>query len=212
MICKKCSIEFTPTKGLISYCSLQCRNSRGPRTDEFKDTVRAKLVGIKQEMTPKKIEQCDRMKKKRRAEYNKNPIRCNQCDTVLTFDQRNRKTCSDICKIKAGTSRTYQNGSRKTIYYKDVVLESTWELKVAQELDNCNISWTRPEPIKWVDSSTKDRLYYPDFYLVDHDVYLDPKNPYCMERDQEKMKEVSKQINIIYGPIDRVMTYIASVV
>ena len=27
-ICKKCEKEFTPTKGLISYCSLECRNSR----------------------------------------------------------------------------------------------------------------------------------------------------------------------------------------
>jgi len=26
--CKKCGKEFTPEKGLISYCSLQCRNSR----------------------------------------------------------------------------------------------------------------------------------------------------------------------------------------
>lgn len=27
-ICKKCSREFTPSKGLINYCSLSCRNSR----------------------------------------------------------------------------------------------------------------------------------------------------------------------------------------
>ena len=26
--CKKCNIEFTPIKGLINYCSLNCRNSR----------------------------------------------------------------------------------------------------------------------------------------------------------------------------------------
>lgn len=26
--CKKCNKEFVPTKGLISYCSLECRNSR----------------------------------------------------------------------------------------------------------------------------------------------------------------------------------------
>lgn len=27
-LCKKCNKEFTPQKGLISYCSLRCRNSR----------------------------------------------------------------------------------------------------------------------------------------------------------------------------------------
>lgn len=28
MKCKKCGIEFIPTKGLLNYCSLKCRNSR----------------------------------------------------------------------------------------------------------------------------------------------------------------------------------------
>jgi len=26
--CKKCSKEFEPVKGLVNYCSLECRNSR----------------------------------------------------------------------------------------------------------------------------------------------------------------------------------------
>ena len=26
--CKKCGTEFTPTKGLVNYCTIQCRNSR----------------------------------------------------------------------------------------------------------------------------------------------------------------------------------------
>ena len=26
--CKKCRVEFTPSKGLINYCSMSCRNSR----------------------------------------------------------------------------------------------------------------------------------------------------------------------------------------
>lgn len=32
-ICKKCSIEFEPQKGLKNYCSLKCRNSRNFTTD-----------------------------------------------------------------------------------------------------------------------------------------------------------------------------------
>lgn len=33
--CKKCGSEFEPQKGLISFCSLSCRNSR-ERTEEIK--------------------------------------------------------------------------------------------------------------------------------------------------------------------------------
>ena len=36
--CKKCGKEFTPKKGLISFCSLSCRNSR-ERTDEIKNKI-----------------------------------------------------------------------------------------------------------------------------------------------------------------------------
>lgn len=34
-ICKKCEKEFSPSKGLLNYCSLSCRNSR-EQTDEIR--------------------------------------------------------------------------------------------------------------------------------------------------------------------------------
>lgn len=36
--CKKCGTDFEPSKGLISYCSLKCRNSR-----EHSDEVKKKI-------------------------------------------------------------------------------------------------------------------------------------------------------------------------
>jgi Zn finger protein HypA/HybF involved in hydrogenase expression len=36
--CKKCGCEFEPQKGLISFCSLSCRNSR-IRTQEIKNKI-----------------------------------------------------------------------------------------------------------------------------------------------------------------------------
>lgn len=38
-ICKKCEKEFAPSKGLIAYCSLSCRNSKGPRSEEEKRRI-----------------------------------------------------------------------------------------------------------------------------------------------------------------------------
>jgi hypothetical protein len=41
--CKKCSNEFEPSKGLVSYCSLKCRNSR-ERSDDIKKKISDSLL------------------------------------------------------------------------------------------------------------------------------------------------------------------------
>ena len=42
--CKKCGKEFEPVKGLINYCSLECRNSRSwSEEDKKKKSISAKL-------------------------------------------------------------------------------------------------------------------------------------------------------------------------
>lgn len=42
-ICKKCNEEFVPQKGLKSFCSLKCRNSR-IRNEEVKEKIRTALL------------------------------------------------------------------------------------------------------------------------------------------------------------------------
>lgn len=144
---------------------------------------------------------------------------CTSCKKkfVCAYKKGNneRKTCSYECRIKASTSnRPYQNGSRKTQYFfnitqgKDVLLESSWEVNIATLLDVNGIKWIRPEPIKWIDDSEKLRYYYPDFYLPEFQVYLDPKNPYCMKQDVDKMRIVSDKIDIIYGDLKIVQEFV----
>ena len=201
--CKKCNIEFIPSKGLKNYCSLSCRNSRGPWSEEHKKSISRILSGR---------ELSEEHKKKLRGKYNsnwkggisnpnvyilKNCTVCNQEFRCYT----NRKTCSRECQIKSSTNRSYRNGSRKTYYYKSIVLESSWELEIAKLLDSKKISWLRPSPIKWHDGD-KERLYYPDFYLIDYDLFLDPKNPYCMKLDAKKMSIIESKINVVYGDIE----------
>jgi len=208
-ICKKCGTDFEPSKGLVSYCSLQCRNSR-ERSDEVKKKISESILKIQPFRS--KYNGSDIILKRNVSLYNENPNHCKICNSRLEYQQRKKKTCSEHCRIIASTERTYRNGSRKTIVYNDVVLESSWELEIAILLDSKNIKWIRPNSIKWIQENGKTRLYYPDFYLIDYDMYLDPKNPYCMELDREKMNIVSKQINIIYGDISIIKQYIESVV
>lgn len=141
---------------------------------------------------------------------------CTICGKLfITRSYISRKTCSKRCKTIASTQlRTYQNGSRKPVWYfnkwqnKKVLLESSWEVKVAEKLDTLNIKWIRPETIGWVDNKQKSHLYYPDFYLTEHNIYLDPKNKYCMTKDKEKMEKISEKVNIIYGDLNLILEFI----
>ena len=81
-------------------------------------------------------------------------------------------------------------------------LDSSWELKIAQNLDKNNINWLRPNSknghtFQWIDKNGKQHTYYPDFYLIDYDVYLDPKNDYFRKNGgNDKIKRVREQNNV----------------
>jgi hypothetical protein len=142
---------------------------------------------------------------------------CKYCNSEYFTDKspcNSRKTCSKECATKSSLNRSYNNGSRKTIYYFNkyinsiVVLESTWELKVAKLLDSKLIRWIRPESLTWIDKKNKERQYYPDFYLNDYNLFLDPKNPYCMKLDKFKMEYIEKKVDIRYGDIKYIIDII----
>ena len=205
--CKKCKNEFETSKGLINFCSLECRNSK-VHSDETKKKIKE---GVSKAYNPDLHRNFGSSNPNWKGGVCKKDVIniCTVCSTeFVTAYYGKRKTCSRECSIKASTCRTYQNGSRKTIIYNGIVLESTWELEIAKLLDSKSIKWNRPEPIQWIDSKCKKHLYYPDFYLSDGNVYLDPKNPYCMKKDLEKMTIISQQINIIYGDIKYIIQFI----
>ena len=138
---------------------------------------------------------------------------CTVCGKYMIFKSKkpSRKTCSRVCQIHASVGcRTYTNGRRLNIYYfnkyqkKTVLLESSWELEIAEFLDNNDIEWSRPEPIEWIDDKSINRLYYPDFYLKKLNMYLDPKNPTAMKKQQYKMNIIEKIIPILYGDKEKI--------
>lgn len=84
----------------------------------------------------------------------------------------------------------------------EVLLDSSWEELLAKLLDDKNYKWSRPKPLYWYDSNNKKRRYFPDFYLDDYNIYLDPKNPYVMREQVEKinyLKEHYKNIIILHS-------------
>jgi hypothetical protein len=73
------------------------------------------------------------------------------------------------------------------VEYKGVMLDSSWELELAKRLDELEIKWIRPKPIQWVDKEGVTHNYFGDFYLTEHDLYLDPKNPQAIRVQKEKL-------------------------
>jgi len=74
---------------------------------------------------------------------------------------------------------------------KQTTLQSSYELLCAKILDNLNIKWFRPSYLKY-----NDKKYFPDFYLPNFDIYLDPKNNYKALQDEKKINKVIKENNV----------------
>ena len=72
-----------------------------------------------------------------------------------------------------------------------VSMDSTWEVACATRLDELGIKWKRDLSIKlgYVTRGKRKRNYIPDFYLPEHDVYIEVKG-YWTDAARHKMKDV----------------------
>jgi ribosomal protein S18 len=92
-----------------------------------------------------------------------------------------------LIKEKALASN-HRRLKRGIVEYKGILLDSSWELALAKRLDELNIKWCRPDPIPWVDEEGITHNYFPDFYLPEHNKYLDPKNKHAIKVQENKLK------------------------
>lgn len=102
------------------------------------------------------------------------------------------------------------NMRNKRILYKGVLLDSSYEVVVAESLDFNNIKWERPKRFSYY-VKDKKRYYTPDFYLPEYNIYLDPKNDFLINNvnpslgitDVEKIESVMKTHNIKILVLDK---------
>lgn len=71
------------------------------------------------------------------------------------------------------------NMRKAKIEYNGVKLDSSYELRVAEDLDRNSILWERSSSFSYEFNGIEHK-YTPDFYLPDYNVYLDPKNDYLI--------------------------------
>ena len=152
--------------------------------------------------------------------YKNNPIekhttfedrKCLVCAGLFNIEiWKPKKTCSNKCyrKLMRINAITNPNCGGETNYkkikYKDIWMDSTWEVEVAKLMDEKNIIWERSRKnhmFWWTDKDGIKRRYYPDFYLPKYNIYLDPKNKYKIKLDEYKMNQViiENNVNLVWG-------------
>lgn len=92
-----------------------------------------------------------------------------------------------------GGTRNSKKFKYLTIHGNEVILDSSYEVKVAETLDENNILWERPSRLNWVDDNSINHSYTADFYLPEYDVYLDPKHKGIIPLHARKIELVCEQ-------------------
>ncbi len=91
----------------------------------------------------------------------------------------------------------------------EINLHSKWEVTVAEYLDANQFKWERPsKTLSWLDNEQNKRKYLPDFYLNDHGVYLDVKNPHKINQDKEKLSILKNQYPLIVHTLVDMLVYL----
>ncbi len=120
-------------------------------------------------------------------------------------EERKLEHSKIMSEVALNNPDVYGNKQKRNIIdYKGYKFDSLWELNVAKYFDLNGIKWIRPEvpiPYKWND---KWHLYYPDFYLVDFDKYIEVKG-YETDRDKAKWSSVKNIIVIKQKEIKQII-------
>lgn len=190
--CARCGKDFNSyTKwGQKTFCSRSCANVRD-QTDNTKKKI-ANTVRAQHKANPRKLEY----------------TRVSQCIICNKWFSGSKKTCSNACLSIHAQKNAYinqlgKNGIRSGVatfttdsYGNQVKLESRFESRCADILNDLCIKWIRPKALPYT-LHNKKRRYYPDFFLPELNVYLDPKNDYLIEKDTDKINAVRQQHNAV---------------
>ena len=145
---------------------------------------------------------------------------CDYCNVEFYPRKSINRYCSTSCSTKhnlTGRKLTNEhkenlsksawnnkgNGFAKVKFYKvwcpflekEVSVQGTYELKYSQYLNEHNILWDRGKHISLQYKRFEDditRNYYPDFFLVESEEYIEIKG-FFSDSDKNKMKKVQEQ-------------------
>lgn len=95
------------------------------------------------------------------------------------------------------------SGRVKNYLYNGFTLKGLWELDTAKWLDSLNINWTNKIDGITYFYENKSHLYFPDFYLIDFNLYIEVKG-YEREVDSYKWKTLNNLIIFKKDEIEKI--------
>lgn len=168
--CKKCGLEFTPSKGLKNYCSIKCRNSRIFSEESKEKKRKANLSQVPWNKGKKWVKNKDT-----------NIITiCLCCGKEIPCKRYKKKKYHLECWLKSSGGYRKGSGIGKKGWYKGYWCDSSYELAwVIYNIEH-NISFTRNKKKYEYYWNNKKRIYIPDFILNDEIIeikgYLDEQS------------------------------------
>ena len=243
-VCKNCGETYYKNwaKTVKSdFCSRECARSfstkikRDEISKKVSDKLKGRLVGNALNTKGLKLAKAKLPRHAKlpryttvdelRDEYSKNPNKCEFCGKELSYERRQRKTCSRKCQdelwkmwydsnkelmVERGFCGGYRKGAArgKSGYYKGIWCDSTYELVfLIYNLDN--ESDIKRNTTKFPYSyNGKSHEYIPDFRVNGELVEI--KN-FWTELVQVKLDCVTEKISILYyEDLEEMMQYVDS--
>jgi len=114
-----------------------------------------------------------------------------------TFTEERKRNLSKIMKAVAKNNPSYSHAHKSPVFkrsfYNGFWMDSSWERIFAEYLDSCEIRWVKPRTSFNYIWENEEHAYYPDFYLIDYNRYVEVKG-HESERDRVKYKTINDLI------------------
>lgn len=192
-MCPHCSINFDDMNSNQVANHVRWCNTN-PLRNTYNKTIDQLITSTAIEKKSKQIQQAHKDGKYKNAPAKSILSKINN-GTLLHTEEAKIKIRESA--LKSPHQRKCKKSHKFTdIHNRTFIFDSSWEDALAIRLDTLNVLWDRPPPIDWIDYSGKHRKYFPDFYLPDYNLYIDPKNSYVVQQQQEKLEIISKMIKL----------------
>jgi hypothetical protein len=188
-ICSYCSEEKKSAKSKIAHevhCKSNPNRKHKPASFGMKNKVswNSGLTAITDVRVAKNADSIRNTSKK-----------IGRCANPIKESERRQKLSASAKRLNFGGYQSNSGRSKKfkvlDSFGKETCLQSTYELLCSRILDEMSVRWIRPRSLTY-----DNRKYFADFYLVDYDLYLDPKNDYKIRLDKDKIAKVIDQNNV----------------
>jgi hypothetical protein len=235
-VCKNCGETYYKNwaKTVKSeFCSRECARSYSTKIkrDEISKKVSDKLKGrlVGNALNTKGLKGVNNKNvsvEELRIEYSKNPNKCEFCGKELSYERRQRKTCSRKCqdelwKLWLKTNKTmmaekgfgggYRKGSVRSRYgyYKGIYCASTYELVFLIYSLEHNISIERNTKFFEYELNGEIKHYLPDFKIGNKYVEIKNYNREDVIAKTNALLDKGEIIEVLYyDDLEHMMCYI----